>query len=262
MVGAAFGVSLTANESVNDGVLNATPDNIVRQADGVTFWWADKNGDGTPGDPAAAHLNLVSYNLTRSDTVAPLGITLNLHDGSSSGNITWGGVSGGDIDTFHDSTAVSPIVITNAVDITVRDLKTRAKNWGQNSGDIRVYHSGSFSCRELYAYGLASWMDGGNVVLQGGGPSAGVLQVTYRIITSGRKAGNVFITGYSGASIGSGGIQALKNGANAPGTVTITNIGSGGVSCPLGTITTLDETGQGSIKANVRISTSGAVSVS
>lgn len=261
-VGSVGAVTLTANESVNDGVLNATPDNIIRQSDGFTFWWADKNGDGTPDDPASAGLNLANYNLTRSDTNLPLGIVLNLNDGTADGAIAWSGVSNGDIDTYHNSANASPVIITNAADVTVRDLKTRAANWGQPSGAIEVYHSGNFKARQVYAYGVAGYMRGGPVVLQGGGVSAGTLEVTEKIITSGKGAGSVLITGYSSVTIGSGGIEANKNGSDPAATMTITNIGAGGVSSPLGTFTTKDETGQASVKPTIRISTAGPVTIS
>ncbi|MGQ9662054.1 MAG: hypothetical protein ACUVWX_06930 [Kiritimatiellia bacterium] len=234
----------------------------IRQSDGRTFWWADKNGDGTPDDPAAAGLNLANYSLTRSDTSLPLGIVLNLNDGTTDGAITWAGVSNGDIDTYHNSFDVSPIVITNATDVTVRDLKTRAANWGQHSGAIEVYHSGNFKARQVYGYGFAGYSRGGPVVLQGGGASAGTLEVTQKIITSGNGAGSVLITGYSSVTIGSGGIEAIKNGVNPAATTTITNIGAGGVSSPLGTFTTKDETGQATIKPTIRISTAGPVTIS
>jgi hypothetical protein len=254
----AQAVTLTGNESLNDGVLSATGGPIAtNQTDGRTFWWADKNGDGTMV-PASAGLNLATYNLTRSDGIE---LALGLNDGAADGALTWSGTSGGEIDTYRDGQPGS-ITITGAADIAVSALKTRGVNWGQHSGAIRVYQSGNFQAVRVYAHGLDGWMNGGAVVLHGGGPSAGALQVSDSVTSDGLLPGSVTIRGYRSVAIGAGGIDAHKNNGAQPATVAITNIGAGGLSIPLGTISTRDDTGQGSIRNNITIGVAGAVTVS
>jgi len=255
----AYGTSLTANENVGDGTLTATPDSVTAQADGKTYKWSDKNGDGTADDPVNAGLDLAGYSLTR--TGDNVGIFLDLNDGTNDGAISsTGGL--GVISTVR-SGGSGPVSIVGATNIALSAISTHAAGWAPG-GAITVTQSGSFAADDVTSYGIYSTNPSGPITFTGGGSGGGAFSVNNIVAsgcqhaTGGALGGTITIDGYQSVSVGAGGIDAHgARGTYVP-TLSITNIGSGGVSV-VGVVTVWD--GEGSAKNNLTISTTGPVSV-
>ena len=273
---AVCAINLTANRDLSGGaVLTGTPDNVTAQIGGTTtnyYWWADKNGDGNANDPVNAGLNLAAFNLTRiSDNV---GFVLNLHDGTSPGAVTWGGVSGGELKTRHQLNDATRglIAITNATDVGLWQINTCSGKSGSRGGAITISQTGNLVATNLYAYGEndgAGIGGGGAITCTGSGPAGGSLLVAGQIANYGKPTGAstlgpgpITISGYSGVTVGSGGIVSYRsaNQGSMP-ALTITNIGAGGVTIlgPLSHYETDGDNHAASPAPDVTISTAGSV---
>jgi hypothetical protein len=237
MAGGAQALTLKANEDVSDGVLSGTnsagaAENIRTNALNPTlFWWADTNGDNTAGDPASAGLNLGAYNLTRQNDYS-VGFTLNLNDGIQDRAITWPGVAGGKITTQRDTNGrpAAPIAIRGATDIACEGFYTYGAS-SAGGGDVTVTQSGNFTASNIWTYGWYNGSRAGAVSCTGGGTTAGTFTINGQIDCSDHAyAGSpLTISGYRAVSIGSGGIENYNTGASDGNTLSITNIGAGGV---------------------------------
>lgn len=267
-VGAAHATSLTQTRDLSGSsvVLQASPDNVTPQADGKTYAWADKNGDGTSNDAVNAGLNLAGYNLTR--TTDTIGFTLNLYDGASDGAIAWGGVAGGLISTKRtDGTdkSGSPITITGATDIVCANIDASGNGTGAG-GPIQIAQSGNLTVTNIITTprNASSTKTGGAVTLCGAGRTSGIpagwLQILSSIANAGTYSASILICGYDKVTVGAGGILSYQSNGSSSGSmlnsVTITNIGAGGVMIagPIQTYS-LNDHGQGP----VTIQTVGAV---
>lgn len=226
----ALALTLTNNESVADGVLGGSGGETIRTnlSSAALFWWADANGDGTPGDAVSAGLNLGNFNLLRNADTN--GITLSLNDGTSDGAITWGGVTNGQISTARTgSGTIGFVTINGASDIACQGIYTHSTgNYGLG-GPITITQNGNLIVTNLHAFSKGNERAGGNITLTGGGPAAGYLQVSGGISNAGQLAGAITVRDYSAVHIGAAGISCYKTGDGNGSAVAITNIGAGGV---------------------------------
>lgn len=256
-----LGLTLTNNESANDGILSGTNnlggvETIKSNVSTPTlFWWADKNGDGTMVE-AAAGLNLATFNLTRTDGNA---LILNLNDGISGGAISGPGVNSGRVDTRRgQDQSTAPIVITGATDIAVYELRTFPYGWA-SAADITVYQSGSFQATNIDAHAGYSASSAGSVKMIGAGPEAGTFLVSGGVYANYGSPGSATISGYQRVMIGTGGINCGST-VVSMGTplVIVTNIGLGGITVS-GPIDTRNYAA--TMKTDVKIQTTGPVAV-
>ena len=237
------GGMLTGSNSL--GLVESLRTNAV---DATLFWWADEGGDNAPGDKASIGLNMAGHNLTRvGDAV---GITLNLNDGLTNGSIT----NGGKISTVANLGGFTgSIVITNAASVQVASIDTHSLS-SYHAGAIRLMNVGDVTANSLVC-GLANQLTAGitvqqtgnltigaitnttynnggyingPIMLTGGGTGAGACSIG-SINQAANGVGDVTIQNYQAVTIGANGIDAHNLGAGTPGSVTIRNIGVGGV---------------------------------
>ena len=253
--GPAWALTLTNTMNLGGGVLSGTNaaggglENIRANTLSTNlFWWADKNGDNTPGDPASAGLDMAGFNLTRVDGTA---ITLNLNDGVANGAVTNGGtittsrngVTGGvtitnaasvrlyAIDTHNQGAYGSgAIQLLSVGDVNVTSLVTGLYGGNNSNGCILVHQQGNLFVGSITnTTGTGSSYLNGPTTLIGGGPNAGICSVGSIYAVAG-DANDITISNYQAVAIGAGGIDVhAQPTAWYPGSIFIRNIGLGGV---------------------------------
>jgi hypothetical protein len=247
-----WAVTLGSNENVGDGTLTGSDEAVKAQADGKSYLWADKNGNGTM-TPATAGLNLNGFDLTR--TLDSTGIFLDLHDGSTKGSLVNGGTiktsrkdSTGGITVSNAAAIVAVGIVTKPLvgykwagaislldvgDIDVGDLHTSAGIATSGPRAITVVQSGFFRADSVR--NDTTDVNGAPYLksFRGGGKTAGSFQAG-EILGAGYCAvQGTNIEGYRGVTIGTGGINAESKGGSTaprhPGKITITQIGLDGI---------------------------------
>lgn len=258
VIGNAMATSLTQDVNLKAAtpVLTATPDSIT--PDGTLYSWADKNGDGVANDPVDAGLDLGQWNLTRLDDT--LGFTLDLHDGTNPGAITWGGVAGGLISTkkvVYGNKDGGPITIRGVTDITCDTINTSGNGTG-HGGNLTVEQSGNLSVSRILAKPAYTGRTAGEIKLLGAGGLTGTPSGSCNVdkeISNRAEYGyanNILIAGYAGVAVGEDGITCVLPASIVKDfSIVVTNIGTAGVNVT-GLIAARAEKENGTYRVNIQ----------
>jgi len=228
-------VTLTNNQVVSLGVINGTGGPItngVGISGSNTFYWADSYGDGSMV-PATTGLNLSNKTFNAAGTKYPY--TLDLWDGTSNGNITWGNVSNGKIQNLPVTNyAAYAINITNACDISVSAIEAYGQTYS-GGADVTVDQTGNMNVAGQVKSSGTAYGSGGWIKLTGGGITAGTL-IAGSIVSGNNRAPNfIQVQSYRGVTItGTGGLDSHETGvlvgdSNTNRTISVTDIGTGGI---------------------------------
>ena len=175
-----------------------------RSADGVAFWWADENGNGSMV-PASAGLNMAGYDLKRIGDSS--GISLNLDDGTTGGIITNSKSTGGKSTTSRGTSsprATGSVVISNAASVGLSSIDTRNTTAFYDSGSISLVNVGDVVVSNLYtSTGVALAAIGGITVLQTGNLVVADAR-NDGANTSGDSPAPVWFSGNNGSGLGIG----------------------------------------------------------
>lgn len=276
LVGVApvWALTLVSNpEDLNDGILSGSAEQILsNQADNVTFWWDDADGNGVSGDSVSAGLDMAGKTLQRAkDTVfdnAP-DMILNLGISGTPGNITNFGTISTSLGQFRYS---GTLTITNAGHITLETIDMKVEGGGgaviSHTGNLTVTNA-IFDCHRGDGSGNSRsfLLDGHN------GGSLNIGNGIIRVMSCDDPLKNLIIQNYTGVQIDGGTAWYDKGslgdfgeyGINADGgwdgcvsSVIITNIGLGGVTVTNGIST---RSARNPNNRAISIQTSGSVNV-